>query len=92
MERQPREGTDPLEPIRVKVRWHYHFGLALLLAGVVILAACFGLERFLGGFASTISEGFLLYVIGSAGFALILAGAVFFQESRAFLRRNKPDA
>jgi len=69
---------------------NYHLGVALLLAGVGVMIACFCSEYLLGFSGIAGNEAFAVYLIGNGGFALFLAGAVFFVESRAFLRRNRP--
>ena len=90
MAQETLEARDSFETILAKVRGHYRLGVWLLIAGLAILVACSVLGSLLGGSGGPSAGGFLIYVIGSGGFALILAGAVFFVESRAFLRRNKP--
>ena len=88
MARPAPEAANPLEPILSKVRQHYRLGVALLLAGFAIDLWCFGWGLLTGGVSGQSLGGFVIYLIEAAGFALILAGAVFFVESRAFLRRN----
>ncbi len=90
MARQAPEPSNQLEIILAKATGHYRLGVWLLVAGLVVLVACSGLNFLFGGSAGPSAEGFAIYVVGSGGFALILAGAVFFVESRAFLRRNTP--
>jgi hypothetical protein len=88
MARLSPEATDQGEVILAKVRQHYRLGQVLLVVGLVVAVACSGLGFFLSG-STGLGAGFLIYVTGTAGFALLLAGAVLFVESRAFLRRNQ---
>ncbi len=78
--------------VLARAEMHYRLGLALLLAGFLVVLGCSLWSLFFHGSSATGLGTLLAYVIGSGGFALVLAGAVFFTESRAFLRRNRPVA
>jgi len=67
-------------------------GRALMVAGALVFVACIVWGLLIGGSAGTGAHGFEIDVIGSGGFALILAGAVMFGESRAFMRRNQDES
>jgi hypothetical protein len=89
---EPPAAEEPPDPILSGGKRHYRLGQALLIAGFVIFVACIAWGFLLGGSSGQGPVTFLIDVIGSGGFALMLAGAVFFTESRRFLRRNKPAA
>jgi hypothetical protein len=84
------EATGHPDPILSKGKRDYHLGQALLLAGFLTWVVCAAWGILLAGSSGQGPTWFLIDVIGSGGFGLMLAGAVFFTESRAFLRRNKP--
>jgi peptidoglycan/LPS O-acetylase OafA/YrhL len=81
----------PPDPLIARGRRDIRIGQTLLIAGLAILVVCIALGN-LSQSSGQGSVGFLTDVVGSGGFALMLAGAVFFHEGRAFLRRNKPSA
>jgi hypothetical protein len=84
----PRE---PADPVVARGRRDIRLGETLLIAGAAIFVACVAWGD-LGGSSGQGSAGFVIDVLGSGGFGLMLAGAVFFKEGRSFLRRNKPAA
>lgn len=71
---------------------HLRLGEGFLLTGFAIVIACVAAGLLMGGAAGLGPSRFALELAGAAGLALMLAGAVFFKEARAFLRRNKPVA
>jgi len=73
-----------------KAKMHYRLGLVLILSGTVVMIACFAVGWLTGSSGDSTLVGFLTYVIGTGGFALFVAGAVFLKESSAFLRHNTP--
>jgi len=77
------------DPLLSRGRRDYHLGQALLIVGSVTFVTCTAWGD-LGRFSGQGTQGLLIDVIGSGGFALMLAGAVLFAEGRSFLRRNKP--
>jgi hypothetical protein len=81
--------TGTSDPLLSRGRRDYHLGQALLIVGFVSFVACIA-WGFWGRSSGQGTQGFLIDVIGSGGFALMFAGAVFFTEGRSFLRRNKP--
>jgi hypothetical protein len=70
----------------------YRLGQTLIVAGGVIFVACLSLNLLGGSVTGSGSRGFTVGLVGVAGFALVLAGLVFFRESRAFLRRYRREA
>jgi hypothetical protein len=78
--------NEGLEPALSKVRRDFRLGLWLIVTGVAIDAGVIGL----GFLVPVLGEagGLAVNLVASAGFALILAGAVFRLESGRFLRRN----
>jgi len=90
MARETSTATGGPDYLLVEGMRHYRFGVAFLFAGVVMMIAALFSDYFLGMSSASGAETFVVYLVESAGFALFLAGAVFFVESRAFLRRNKP--
>jgi hypothetical protein len=79
---------DPVAVMLYKVARDHRLGLILMLTGVVIMLATFGSQFVPGATPGSGSTGFLTTVFGTLGFALVLAGGVFFFETRAFLRQN----
>jgi hypothetical protein len=80
---------EPPDPLLARGRRDVRLGQTLLIVGLAIFVACIA-WGFLGGSSGQGSAGFVIDVLGSGGFGLMLAGGVFFNEGRGFLRRNKP--
>jgi predicted phage tail protein len=89
MDDRPPGATDPIATIRPQVLRYYRVGLALLVAGAALEIGVASSNALLGGSTSG-STGLVIYVLGSLGVALILAGAVLAWESWSFLQRNRP--
>jgi hypothetical protein len=83
------EDRDPVERIRAKVLHEYRLGRLLLLTGLALLVGSVLLGAVLGPTTDSALATFSTLALGGTGFGCLLSGAVFFVESRAFLRRNE---
>jgi hypothetical protein len=90
MTRPASEGGSADPYLVFKARQHHRLGVGLILSGIVLLVGSTVagvLFQMNYGQATEWPGSVGVGLIGAAGFGMILAGAVFFVESRAFLRR-----
>jgi len=85
----PVPSADRIGTVLARAVRNHRLGRALLVAGAVVFVACLVWGVLLGGSAGTGAEGLAINLTGSGGFGLMLAGAIIFAESRAFLRDHE---
>jgi uncharacterized membrane protein YidH (DUF202 family) len=77
---------------------HYRLSLAILVGGIVMFVAVIAfayLGNLTGSYPTSSGSGpvvLAIDVIGSAGFAMIFAGAVFASHNRSLLRQSRQNA
>ncbi len=83
-------GSDQVLLSVSKIRRDYRLSLALLLAGVVVVAGFYGFVLWANAMGSWSSATLVVVsTIGNAGFVLILVGAIFAGINWSLLRKSR---
>ena len=78
-----------------KTRRDCHLSLALLVAGIVDVVACYAYASWAnptGDYPTTMAIGVTIAAIGEAGYVLILVGAIFVGVNGSLLRKRRRNA
>ena len=90
MSTAPTGPGDEIRLSRSQTRRDYRVSLALLVAGVVLLAGYYVytvLAIAHGGYTLSPADGFYLNVLAGTAFALLFVGAIFAWANRSILRQ-----